>query len=105
MRGAVRCGWARTDRDLRSPRSARETARRPRLAGRGPCRGVGRPDRWRQPGRNRSLLGVDVGYHAASMAEPRAVDPFKTFEHEGWEQVARPYREAFSALTAQTIPA
>jgi SAM-dependent methyltransferase len=32
-------------------------------------------------------------------------DPFKTFEHEGWEIVARPYRVAFSALTAQTIPA
>jgi ubiquinone/menaquinone biosynthesis C-methylase UbiE len=30
---------------------------------------------------------------------------FKTFEHEGWEIVARPYRDAFGTLTAQTIPA
>ena len=39
------------------------------------------------------------------MAEPRPAptSDFKTFEHEGWERVALPYRDAFSSLTAQTI--
>jgi len=33
------------------------------------------------------------------------VDAFKSFEHEGWERVALPYRDAFSSLTTQAIPA
>jgi len=39
------------------------------------------------------------------MDEPRttAAATFKTFEHEGWEEVARPYRDAFSSLTAQSV--
>ena len=38
------------------------------------------------------------------MTDPSsAADAFKAFEHEGWEQVARPYRDAFSSLTAQAI--
>jgi SAM-dependent methyltransferase len=41
------------------------------------------------------------------MAElpPAGADDFKTFEHEGWERVALPYRDAFSSLTTQAIPA
>ena len=31
------------------------------------------------------------------------IEAFEHFEHEGWESVARPYREAFSPLTAQSI--
>ena len=30
-------------------------------------------------------------------------DAFKAFEHEGWERVALPYRDAFSSLTTQSI--
>lgn len=42
-----------------------------------------------------------------SMADPptSAPDAFKAFEHEGWERVALPYRDAFSSLTAQSIDA
>lgn len=36
-------------------------------------------------------------------SEPLPTDPFKTFEHEGWERVAAPYRDAFSSLTVQSI--
>lgn len=40
------------------------------------------------------------------MADPTAEHAdFRTFEHEGWEVVARPYRDAFGALTAQTVAA
>ncbi|MEK7824672.1 MAG: methyltransferase domain-containing protein [Candidatus Eisenbacteria bacterium] len=38
------------------------------------------------------------------MADPRPADAFKAFEHEGWERVALPYRDAFSSLTTQAIP-
>jgi len=39
------------------------------------------------------------------MGESRSATPatFKTFEHEGWEEVARPYRDAFSSLTVQSV--
>ena len=39
------------------------------------------------------------------MAEPppAGADAFKAFEHEGWERVALPYRDAFSSLTTQAI--
>jgi SAM-dependent methyltransferase len=39
------------------------------------------------------------------MGEPRSTGPgtFKTFEHDGWEEVARPYRDAFSSLTVQSV--
>src|SRR5262245_60871608 len=42
------------------------------------------------------------------MGEPPSATPatpatFKTFEHEGWEEVARPYRDAFSSLTVQSV--
>jgi len=46
-----------------------------------------------------------VRYHPHVMADsPSADAAFKTFEHEGWEKVALPYREAFSSLTCQAIP-
>jgi ubiquinone/menaquinone biosynthesis C-methylase UbiE len=35
--------------------------------------------------------------------DPSPSPDFKTFEHEGWERVAFPYRDSFSSLTAQTI--
>jgi SAM-dependent methyltransferase len=40
------------------------------------------------------------------MGDPRlpGADAFKAFEHEGWERVALPYRDAFSSLTTQAIP-
>src|SRR5262245_10318660 len=37
------------------------------------------------------------------MADRTAPDAFKAFEHEGWERVAHPYRDAFSSLTMQSI--
>lgn len=44
-------------------------------------------------------------YDARLMTEPTTpgTDAFKAFEHEGWERVAGPYRDAFSSLTAQSI--
>lgn len=40
------------------------------------------------------------------MAEtPIDTGAFKTFEHDGWEKVAVPYRDAFASLTRQSIPA
>ena len=38
------------------------------------------------------------------MPTPDPAQPFKTFEHDGWERVAAPYRNAFSALTIQSVP-
>jgi SAM-dependent methyltransferase len=38
------------------------------------------------------------------MAAPDPVPTFRTFEHDGWERVAAPYRNAFSALTIQSVP-
>jgi len=37
------------------------------------------------------------------MPAPDSGQSFKTFEHEGWEQVAAPYRDAFSSLTIQSV--
>jgi SAM-dependent methyltransferase len=37
------------------------------------------------------------------MPAPDPGPSFKSFEHEGWEQVAAPYRDAFSALTSQSV--
>lgn len=44
-------------------------------------------------------------YDPALMIDPLApeTDAFKVFEHEGWERVAGPYRDAFSSLTVQSI--
>lgn len=44
-------------------------------------------------------------YDARLMTTPResGADAFKAFEHEGWERVAGPYRDAFSSLTVQSI--
>ena len=37
------------------------------------------------------------------MLEPPGAEAFKAFEHEGWDSVARPYRDAFSSLTVQSV--
>ncbi len=37
------------------------------------------------------------------MSNPETVGGFKAFEHQGWEEVAQPYRDAFSSLTVQSV--
>ena len=39
------------------------------------------------------------------MTAPDPRQTFKTFEHDGWESVAAPYRDAFSSLTLQSVEA
>ena len=39
------------------------------------------------------------------MSGPETIGGFKAFEQKGWEEVASPYRDAFSSLTVQSVPA
>src|SRR5262245_6421712 len=41
---------------------------------------------------------------ALHMSGPETIGAFKAFEQQGWEEVASPYRDAFSSLTVQSLP-